>query len=664
MPRMLNSRGQRGLTIQLFVLLAICLQYSVFLVQLIAGEPSGPLSGFAAAREWSDKAGKFRVQASLTYADKNEIQLKQNDGKRLRIHPSKLSDADQAFIKAFLSAESAMVAAPAGADNPFETVSGSAASGSVSPGESSSAEPSPENEEVPVRKFNDKRTMNITMDFSKPFWKAGPVAALRVPVGEDIVYKAPAPKDFHDTIDLKVAGGSPAAFVSVFREGRGSSGYSRLGMMDFRTAEALPIGEYTVPWRITAVTPDATRVALLKVEGWGTGSQLVIATISAGKLKPDFQFRAGGGGDDLAWVAFLNNDRLVTISKHHVFSVWELKENRISYRGPCGDANGSTVGGRGELLAFPKQGRIAIVSGLNFKQVGLIALDRAAVPTVAFSPDGKFLAAYTPYAVDLFRLEDGQLDRSIVVNESNPSLSISWIGENVLLDNRLLVDCKRGIPLWTYRNGAHAKAAWAGQLFSLFPGEEGSIVATRLPHPGAERAAEEITAERLYILRKGSEIELTTNLQGLEPANELAAAQAVRRKLHELGWKLVDNSDNQVHLELKEGDEQESEYGTSNSPFPHPFSRTSGPLEKVRYRPWIHTITVTIKGEEIFRTQQVVSSPYAMTVREGESTQQAVNRFVRPSVDFFRNVALPAEILRPEYRSGLGTSDITATGIN
>jgi SLA1 homology domain 1, SHD1 len=641
-------------------LLTAIIYFSLMLL-IVAGEPKGSLSGFAKLRQWSDKTGKTRIDASLTFADNQEVQLKREDGKRMKIQLSKLSDADQAFIKAFLTAESALNGAPA-SESPFENVeesemkSGAKADVAVGKTEMEAT--------VPVKKFSDRKTANIAVDYRQPFWKGTTVSALRVPVGEDMTFKAPVPKDFHDAVEMMVAGATPMAYVGLFREGRGGTPFSQLGMMDFSKADPISLGEFTVPWRLLAVTPDASRIAMVRVEGWGTGNDLVIASVANGKMKPDFQFRAGGGSwDELAWVSFINNDRLATITKKHVLTIWDFKENRISHRGPCGDALSAAIGGRGEMLAMPKEGRVAVLSGTNFKQVGLFELNRAKVPTIAFSPDGKRLAAYTPFSIDIFRLEDGQLDKTIVVAQDRPGLALSWIGDYLLLDNQLLVDCQRGMPLWTYNCHNTARAVWAGQLFTLFPGEKGTIVASKLPHPAAERAAETIPPEKLYALRKGSEIELTTKLQGLDPIQESAAAQAVRRNLHSLGYKLVDQSDNQVHLELQQANEQESEYGTSNSPFPSPFSRPSGPLEKVRYRPWIHTIVVSIKGEETFRTQQSVSSPWSMNTREGESAQQAVDRHVRPSVDFFRNVTLPAEILRPEYRHGLGKSEITPNGI-
>jgi hypothetical protein len=70
---------------------------------LQADEPKGPLSGFAVARKWSDKSGKFKVQAKLKFANRDEVQLQKDDDKVVTVPFAKLSEPDQAFVDSFLS---------------------------------------------------------------------------------------------------------------------------------------------------------------------------------------------------------------------------------------------------------------------------------------------------------------------------------------------------------------------------------------------------------------------------------------------------------------------------------------------------------------------------------------------------------------------------------
>ncbi|MEX2174253.1 MAG: SHD1 domain-containing protein [Pirellulaceae bacterium] len=58
---------------------------------------SGPL---AAAREWTDPSGKFRIQAELVAIRGDKVVLEKADGTILSVPLNKLSAADQAFLKA------------------------------------------------------------------------------------------------------------------------------------------------------------------------------------------------------------------------------------------------------------------------------------------------------------------------------------------------------------------------------------------------------------------------------------------------------------------------------------------------------------------------------------------------------------------------------------
>ena len=67
-------------------------------LQLLAGEPSGALVGFAASRSWSDKSGKFRIDGQLQFADVKSVRLLKADGLIVTVPLDKMSEADQAFI--------------------------------------------------------------------------------------------------------------------------------------------------------------------------------------------------------------------------------------------------------------------------------------------------------------------------------------------------------------------------------------------------------------------------------------------------------------------------------------------------------------------------------------------------------------------------------------
>lgn len=102
-----------------FVCLLVCLCLSID-----AGEPKGPLIGFAIKRSWSDKTGKFKIEGSLKSADAKTIQILKSDSKVIDVPVDKLSESDHAFVQGFLAAEKALSVALPNPDeedeNPFK----------------------------------------------------------------------------------------------------------------------------------------------------------------------------------------------------------------------------------------------------------------------------------------------------------------------------------------------------------------------------------------------------------------------------------------------------------------------------------------------------------------------------------------------------------------
>jgi hypothetical protein len=401
------------------------------------------------------------------------------------------------------------------------------------------------------------------------------------------------------------------------------------------------------------LSADASLGAAVRVIGFDKGNDLAVFQLTTEGMNPIYEFTAGEGAfGELHWVGFLGSSRLATISQKHTLTIWDLRETRALYRGKVDRALSASIGGNAELLAVPHARGIVVFECQNFKQVGFLPLSSTAAPSIAFSPDGQRLAAYIPFEVRVYDLQDGSLTASIAVSESGGGLPLDWVGNHVLLNKKLLIDVERQMPAWTYEAGAQGRAIHGSRLFTLFANDKGaSVVSLELPHEGARRAVADANLSDLYVLQPGSPFSISANLGNLSNQKDEIIA-AIRSKLEEQGWKSTNSAPNQVVIELKQGDSQESEY------------RTFGfGTQKVTYRPWIHTIKFMVGREEVYRFERVVGSGFMLSIKDGESAQQAVNRTVKPSANIFTGALLPGRILKAEFRQGLGTSKITDKGL-
>src|SRR5690606_32272115 len=116
-------------------------------------------------------------------------------------------------------------------------------------------------------------------------------------------------------------------------------------------------------------------------------------------------------------------------------TIWDLGNQlgpKALRRGSTGGAQSAELTAAGELLALPVASSIAFIDTNDGKLVGCVEREEPA-KRLAFSPDGKILAAYQPFSISLYGMNDGQEIRTVAVSESNPGASLRWVGEHLLV---------------------------------------------------------------------------------------------------------------------------------------------------------------------------------------------------------------------------------------
>jgi hypothetical protein len=406
------------------------------------------------------------------------------------------------------------------------------------------------------------------------------------------------------------------------------------------------------------------------VSTFDKGNELaVFESVDGGSYAPLLRFTAGGGDwDEILWAGFLSANRLATITQKSTLTIWDLEAKRATHQGNTGGVHKAAIGGRGELIALPSNKGIALIRGEDGKQVGMIPVSSSFPPSVAFSPSGESLAVYTPFNVSIYSLTDGQVKQSIWVGESAPG-SLDWLGSYVLLNNKLLIDAVKGIPVWTYNiQNPQDTAVFGGKLFSLFAGENGgTLVAYALPHLDVGELAATKSANSIYCIQPGSSFRLTARWSGMSPEEQKACEAAVEEQLVSLGWVMDSGSENEVVISLEQGEVQEADYYSSDGrfgPVGFGFGRPTGPSTHIAERPWKHSIVIKHQGTDVHQAGYTLGLPSNVQLKEGETTPQAIQRLMKPSPGFFKNTKYPQKILKPEFQGGFGKSTITAAGVN
>ncbi len=630
-----------------------------------AGKPVGNLASYAQSRTWTDEAGRFTLTASLVEADALNVQLSREDGKVVEVPVDKLCKDDREFIQKFLAAEEK--------ENRKATTRGTF-------------------QPTKIVEFKQSRSSSIELSLFREFWHASEVKPMRLESGLDMAMEISIPRG--DGYQLFVSGARPNVFLNVWKQSNwpGESSYSVMGGVRFPDGAPSILAESQTPWRLLAATPDAKRFAVA-YKGERSHVYIGIWDKTVDDVRPRFQFQLGHGGKRGAFVAsnsevrvatFVTPDQLVTLTDFGDVSLWNLKSKSVT---PIANLNGAKdldVGGNGELIAVAAQGKILVFDGDGKRQIGMIRIDSMAEPSIAFSPNGKYLAAYTPYCVHIIKLVDGKIQTTIPVPMDGERLSIAWVGDYPLLDHQLLLDIERGIPVWKYEapdqppidmndsvmslNGRtnslpwinrfqmfdgtdrQRQAAWGGQLFTLFRMGKGSIVATSVPHEEAIAAMASIDVAKMDALPEGTELTIIDAMTGLAADEKSAVIESIHGLIRRRGWSVSREASNSVTLAVEQSPPREMMMTIASS----------GAVEKVLYRPSLYTLRFDVAGKKVFtlgEQRHVRGWP-----RANEPAQQFVDRVTQPSPDFFLNVQLPNRILWPEYQWGLGTSRIEPSG--
>lgn len=629
-----------------------------------AGKPTGALTGFAAERVWSDATGKFKVTGRLESADRDSVQLRKADGLAVKIPVSKLGEDDQKYVKAFLEAERALGGtSPPDSANPF---AGGVKDTSVMSAEQAAL---PQDADLPLRPAGFSRMKPMQAKPTEAFWSAQPPRPFPAVQFPEAVVATSLPKPFFAGMRMRVAGASGTVVLNSYRQERKPENqYGNFVVIDSSSGQASPLVSKSLPWKLMAISPDGKRVAAVRVVGFDKGNDVAIFSIKSGQLIGEFQFTAGGGSwDELHWIGFLPGNRLATISQKHHLTFWDLSDPagpQAVNRGMTGGALTAEMSLAGELIAMPVGSAIGVVDTRKNDLVGYIVRNEKA-NKLAFSPDGKYLAAYHPFNLTLYSTADGSEVKTIAVSESKPNPVIRWVGKHMLV-GKVLYDVEKSVPMWTYETRANSQTSLSDYVFSAFGGDkESTVVISRLPHAQAVQAIAGVDPSAIYAVRPGDPVKVSYDFGAAPPAVQQEIESVIEKKLSDIGWTKSDSGPIELIVSMELGDQETIEYFETNGIGFMPISmrRPTGPSTKVTVRPWTQKLQIKGNGDQLFLNTVVRKAPQSLSREKNESVQAAASRHCTPSPASFARIPIPPYLLKSQYQGGVGKSTISAKGL-
>ncbi|HUE70023.1 MAG TPA: SHD1 domain-containing protein [Pirellulaceae bacterium] len=608
-------------------------------------EPATPkVDPRRAQRIWTDITGKFKTEAAYVRVHDGKVELKKADGSLAAVPLNKLSAAD-AKIAQQLSMEDRL---------PREAVEPYAAGFPEMPDG-----------------FHKTDAPGITT--IEPNWEECREVVLEgeVPFGGLTPDPAPAPQgalaERAINIPFLMARGqrvSEGAVCLVFARGKGQALVTflaragrdsakrmvRLDLVGGRMLETFFLPHDTLP-----VSADADGQVLVGHTefGSGIGGRVDYFAIAGGEAKliaswrPYREVLSKGSGNwakeyrMVQHAAVIDKDHLLTMDPDRRVTVWKAAEAKAIYTVAMARGTQPALSGGGKYLAIAAPDKtVYVLEALTGKPLAKMDGYGIPEPKLSFRPDGKQLASVRHSTAQVWDVTTGKHAHTVGVYFTQNTTKVAWPADGFLLaDGMNLLDLNRGILLWHYRGfGTAAHGVFGGRYWNIEGTPMGQFLAsTPLPHAEAVRVASALDGGQMLAVKPGMEIALDVRVN-VPPAEQQAIRDSLTKKLTANGLKVVAAAPLVLHAAIEAGPPEQVEYRARGSAI--------NPGEKVTVTPQISKVWITENDKYVWGAGSVVRAP--LFVDQGaKDLRTAVGERMRPDVEFFVNVGLPSQVIRP-----------------
>ncbi|HVT29541.1 MAG TPA: SHD1 domain-containing protein [Lacipirellulaceae bacterium] len=652
-----------------------------------AASPDTPL------RKWSDKTGRFSIEARYLSTTGNKVALLKADGKRIEVPIDKLSDEDARYLKT-LSESGA---------NPFQEVGGGStgASATLAKGRAKKANWN-------GAKLVQPKTFQ-QWSFTPPAPKVHTNAASHIANAN--VTLAPIPDSnlfFEEVTGIYASSDGQRVFVCRNKGEVSNQKEGYLEVVNVGPRQASDLIQLPDTTRILDVNPDASLVILRPdVFGSGENSMLTVARVADDKVTPLQQWEPYADEDfatsrDIAQAWFLNDNRVMTINSHgKALTIWDVAACKALINIPVGisfDLHLALSPDRQLLAIIMKEG-IAIIDLAAGRHVATIPTNGRQYNKVAIRNDNMRLAGLSNEGATVWNLADGKVMSEFYTNTIGWNSRLQWAGEYLLADSNYLFDVERRILLWEYQNPPGTEVTTQlqnGRLYAVSKpmGDKGRVILISAAMPSAaaiEKAKTLPPAESLLVVKPGDSVELDVDIDPRvsipdELQQSLTASvhniggdngkivvlnskgtqnDVIRRSLtnalHEAGLTVVEHSDLVVKAVCKPQPQQTIRIRVDNRFPPRPQD-----IVERSITPHATYLEMSLKGQILWRRGFVAEPRVMIWLQKGETLDQALERLTKPNVGLLTHAKFCPYVARPGKATpngAYGVSQFTAHGL-
>ncbi len=610
-------------------------------------------AGFAAQapkpRKWKDASGQFEIEATFVSEANGVVTLKQTNGEEVEIELKQLSPADEAYVRTELASRNSPFKSKSSTPSPFQPKPAGQMPSAA--GDAAASDSTAVNTEAPNPIVISWEQGSLLSPPAESNWKS--ISIQPRSAGKAKSAQLPANRDFFEKFTGMVAcdGFAILGYMQPASPKRADSNTTRLLRVNIESGKVE--GTIIVPgaYALLDASPSGQQILMRKEGDHGrAGSDLEIWK-PAGKVvdrQRAFTPFAAEQHQKGVRAAYLGANNTIVVAgeanKAGIFSA------------DTGDAIATTLQGYSICLSPDRRyaavltDSLLIVDLASGEAVASLPTDRKFGTVMAFSPDGKRLAAAFGNSITAWDMTTGEVYREEIMAgmAATSSLPFEWTSPTHLLVGMTLVDLENHLPLWTY-TGANQVAAYGSTtlIAAQHVGQAGVLMATSLPHPAAQAALRQALASpNLFAVKPGTAV--SVDVSGLPDAAEQQKARAgLEAQLAASGLKAAPGSPVVLKASLTSETKEES-YRVFGAGFE---------TRSVSVTRYTSKVELLVGGQVAWQSAAGGGPAFHVTAKANESLEDAVRNSSKPNYAFFSGVSIPQYVMQPG-KATLGSSNV------
>jgi hypothetical protein len=686
------------------------LRIRLSLVALVIAAAATPLPADE-LRTWTDKSGKFSVEAEFVEVASGKVRLKLKDGKTVALSLAKLSEDDRMYVRDLLKKRREEATGA--------TEEGQGTAGPTRP----TGLPNRERSQWAVGDRVQFREgfayVPATITAVDGFWvtihlDTAPkdatqhIPASRVePLTETVaaaaswswnppVMKKPIPADYSGVkrlalnpsasktlgsdpappgvgaealgavrfggkyahyekfLTLDVALGAAPMAVAAYSGGKEFQDVnSRLQLVDLKTSVFK--GNFSGPAKLKMVhlSPSGKRLATRSEPGetWGP-EYLDIWDIGENGLTHVATWLPYGAAREhsqsIDAVRWLDDSRLITLGGEGSLVMWQVDGAKAIYE--IGTQSSRIVmSPGGKQFALPTSEGVDIFSVESGVHFAHVPSVVGAA-SVAFSASGRRLAAVGPLGIEILDVTGTEAPRQFYLGDPG---SYQWLDDQFLLgSDGLVVDSTSQTATWRYRRSGIGWLDQGRYWYVVGDDDNRTLVNIVLPHDAAKQAASAVTnVPDLFAVAPGMAVTLDVNLGDATATPE--AISLLTTAVQAAGLRVEAGQPIVLSARTRGGDSQEMKYRQMGGGWQE---------ETISVPTRYYDVELLVNGQKVWSASSFQGAPHMPRLEEGDTIQSAVSREMGVSAGFVPRT-VPMRIVKAEYQKPRGESQLTERGV-